>query len=243
MAPRTVTPTIETVTEPPTPTPARPTGMLLPFDPILFLAVIGLCIGSLLTIAGATADDIPGQPHFYVTRQAVFFGIGTVLALALSRVDYSRLREIKYGVYGLLIASIVAVQLLGSVARGSRRSIELSFFSFQASELGKVLLVVALSAFIVDRSRRLQARDTTARIMLLTLVPAGMVIVQPDLGCGMMYVVIGLATVFVAGPGWRHVAPLTALGAIAIALALVVAPKAGVTVLRGYQKERRVAVV
>ena len=239
--PRTLTPTIDNVTEPQATPAARPSGMLLPFDPILFLAVIGLCIGSLLTIADPTADDIVGQPHYYVTRQAIFFGVGMLLALILSRVDYSRLRELKYFVYGLLIASIVAVQLLGSVARGSRRAIDTPFFSFQASELGKVLLVVALSAFIVDRSRRLQARDTTARIMLLTLIPAAMVIVQPDLGSGMVYIVIGLATLFVAGTGWRHFASLFALGAIALALTLVVAPKMGVTVLQDYQKERLTA--
>ena len=52
----------------------------------------------------------------------------------------------------------------GAVARGSRRAIELPFFSFQASELGKVLLIVALSAFVVDRARRLDERETTARI-------------------------------------------------------------------------------
>ena len=118
----TVPPTIQDVTDVPPAAPARPSGMLLPFDGILFLAVIGLCIGSLTTIAGATADDIPGQPHYYVTRQAIFFGVGLVLALILSRVDYSRLRELKYFVYASLIASIVAVQLLGSVTRGSRRS-------------------------------------------------------------------------------------------------------------------------
>ena len=237
----TVPPTIQDVTDVPPAAPARPSGMLLPFDGILFLAVIGLCIGSLTTIAGATADDIPGQPHYYVMRQAIFFGVGMVLALILSRVDYSRLRELKYFVYALLIASIVAVQLLGSVTRGSRRSIELPFFSFQASELGKVLLVVALSAFIVDRSRRPGARDTTARVMLLTLIPAAMVILQPDLGSGMVYVVIGLATLFVAGTSWRHFAALFALGAIALTLTLVVAPKMGVTVLQNYQKERLTA--
>src|ERR671932_622496 len=237
----TVPPTIQDVTDVPPAAPARPSGMLLPFDGILFLAVIGLCIGSLTTIAGATADDIPGQPHYYVLRQAIFFGVGMVLALILSRVDYSRLRELKYFVYALLIASIVAVQLLGSVTRGSRRSIELPFFSFQASELGKVLLVVALSAFIVDRSRRPGARDTTARVMLLTLIPAAMVILQPDLGSGMVYVVIGLATLVVAGTSWRHFAALLALGAIALTLTLVVAPKMGVTVLQDYQKERLTA--
>ena len=239
--PRTTVPPIQEVSDAQPTAPPRPSGMLLPFDPILFLAVIGLCIGSLVTIADATADDIAGQPHYYVTRQAIFFGVGMLLALILSRVDYSRLRELKYFVYGLLIASIVAVQLLGSVARGSRRAIDTPFFSFQASELGKVLLVVALSAFIVDRSRRLQARDTTARIMLLTLIPAAMVIVQPDLGSGMVYIVIGLATLFVAGTGWRHFASLFALGAIALALTLVVAPKMGVTVLHTYQKERLTA--
>jgi rod shape determining protein RodA len=242
MPPRTtVPPTIQDVTDVPPAAPARPSGMLLPFDAILFLAVLGLCLGSLLTIAGATADDIPGQPHYYVTRQAIFFGVGMLIALVLSRIDYSRLRELKYFVYATLIASIVAVQLLGSVTRGSRRSIELPFFSFQASELGKVLLVVALSAFVVDRTRRPGARDTTPRVMLLTLVPAAMVIVQPDLGSGMVYVVIGLATLFVAGTSWRHFAALFVLGAVALTLTLVVAPKFGVTVLQPYQKERLTA--
>jgi rod shape determining protein RodA len=216
-------------------------GFSLPFDPILLLAVIGLCIGSLVTISGATADDIPGNPNYYVERQAIFFGIGTVLAGVLARIDYSRLRELKYGVFGLLIAGILAVQFLGSVARGSRRSIDLPFFSFQASELGKVLLVVALSAIVVDRSRQGRARDLTARVMVLTLVPAALVIAQPDLGSGLVYVVIGLAVLFVAGVSWRQFAALSALGAVAIVLVLVAAPAAGVTVLHGYQKDRLTA--
>ncbi len=213
----------------------------LPFDPVLVLAVIGICIGSLVTIAGATTDDIAGDPNYYVKRQAVYFVVGALAAAVLTRIDYSRLREAKYVIYGLLIASILAVQALGSVARGSRRAIDLGFFTFQASELGKVLLVVALAGFVTDRARRVQGRDTTARVMLLTLVPAGLVIIQPDLGSGLVYIVIGLATLFVAGAGWRHFAALFALGAVAITLTLVAAPAVGVTVLHGYQKDRLTA--
>jgi rod shape determining protein RodA len=219
----------------------RSAGPLLPFDPVLALAVLGLCLGSLVTIAGATADDIPGDPDYYLKRQATFFIVGAVIAVALARMDYSRLREVKLGVYGFLIAAIVAVQFLGTVSRGSRRSIELPFFSFQASELGKILLVVALSAFIVDRSRRLQDRDTTVRVMLLTLVPAALVVAQPDLGSGLVYIVIGLALLFVAGTGWRHFAALAALAAVALSLTLLVAPKLGVTVLHDYQRDRLTA--
>jgi rod shape determining protein RodA len=238
---RTISTPIQDAADAPAAGPGRPASMLLPFDPILLLAVLGLCAASLASIAGATTDDVAGQPYYYLQRQAGFFVVGLLLTLVLSRLDYSRLREIKYGVYGALLAMIIAVQLLGEVSRGSRRSIELPFFSFQASELGKVLLVVALSAFVVDRSRRLQGRDTTARIMLMTLIPAAMVIVQPDLGSGLVYIVIGIATLFVAGTSWRHFAGLFTLAAVAVAVTLVVAPKVGVTVLHDYQKERLTA--
>ena len=218
--------------------PARPPGMALPFDVVLLLGVLGLAACSLVTIGDSTRDDVPGDPHYFLKRQAIFFGAGLLLALVVSRIDYSRLRELKYGVYGFLMASIFAVMALGSVARGSQRSIAIGPFQLQASELGKVLLVVALSAFVVDRSRRLHERDTTARVMLLALVPAALVMLQPDLGSSLVYVAIVLAVLFFAGTSWRHFLALLALGAVAISLVLVVAPAAGVTVLHSYQKER-----
>ena len=99
-------------------------------------------------------------------------------------------------------------------------------------------LVLSLSAFIVDRMRRMGGRDTTARIMLLGLLPTMMVMAQPDLGTSLVYVVGTLALLFVAGAPWRHFAALGVLGAVAIALTLVVLPRAGVEVLQDYQKDR-----
>jgi rod shape determining protein RodA len=242
VAPPPVKNPIQDPAEPDTPPrPPRPPGMLLPFDPMLLIAVAGLSIASLVTLSGATADDIPGDPGYYVERQAVYFVCGVLLCALLWRVDYSRLRELKYALFALLLGSIVAVQMAGSVARGSRRAIDLGFFSFQASELGKVLLVVALAAFVTDRSRHLQDRSTTVRVMILTLVPAAMVMVQPDLGSGLVYVVIGVAVLFVAGTGWRHFAALFVLAAVGLALIVVVAPKVGVTVLKPYQEARLTA--
>jgi rod shape determining protein RodA len=241
MTPPSINTPIHDVDDVPAASAARPMALTLPFDPILLLAVLGLGAASLVTIGGATADDIAGDPHYYVNRQAIYFVVGALLAVVLARVDYSRLRGAKYVVYGLLIASILAVSALGSVARGSRRAIDLGFFSFQASEVGKVLLVVALAAFVVDRPRALHNRDTTVRVMLLTLIPAALVILQPDLGSGLVYIVVGLAVLFVAGASWRHFAALFALFAVAITFTLVVAPKVGVTVLHGYQKDRLTA--
>jgi rod shape determining protein RodA len=231
----TTTPIVDP-TQPEAGAAPRRTG--LPFDGVLLLAVLGLYAASLITLHNA---GVGVSPNYYVTRQGVYFGVGLLLAAVMTRFDYSRLRELKYGLYGLLLLSIVLVSALGSVARGSRRAIALPFFSFQASELGKILLILALSAFVVDRVRRLQDRDTTARVMLAALIPAALVMAQPDLGSALVYVVATLAILFVAGASWRHFAGLFALGAVAIALVLVVAPAAGVHVLHKYQTDRLTA--
>jgi rod shape determining protein RodA len=81
-------------------------------------------------------------------------------------------------------------------------------------------------------------RQRTARLMLLGLVPAGLVIVQPDLGTGLVFVVVTFAVLFVAGVRWTHFAALGGLAAASVAVVLLVMPAAGVTVLKDYQSER-----
>ncbi len=219
----------------------RSAGLQLSFDPVLVLATLGLALCSVLAIAAATANDIPGSPDYFLIRQLIYFAVGGLLATLLWRSDYSRLRELKYFLYGLLIASIVAVMVFGSVVRGSRRSLDLPFFSFQAAELGKVLLIVSLSAFAIDMTRRVADRRTTVRLMLIGLVPAALVMLQPDLGSALVFVAITLAVLFIAGVPWQH---FTALGAAAIAavvLSLAVLPNVGINVLHSYQKDRLTA--
>ena len=179
-----------------------PRSSFLRIDPLLFLAAVGLIACSVFVVANATQDDIPGNPNYYIYRQAAYAAVGIVLMLLISRFDYSRLREWKLGIYGLLIASIVLVYGLGVSARGSKRAIPLPFFSFQPSELGKVLLVVSLAAFMVDRIRRLNDRETTSRLVLLAVIPAMLVIGQPDLGSGLVYLAVLCAILFVAGTPW-----------------------------------------
>jgi rod shape determining protein RodA len=216
----------------------RVQGMALPFDIVLVLAVAGLAACSLLAIRSSTADDIAGDPGYYFKRQIIFFAFGGVLSLALIRLDYSLLRRARWWIYGFLIASILAVKVLGATAKGAQRSIPIGPFQFQASELGKVLIVVVLAGFAADRARRLNERDTTARLMLLALIPAAFVMVQPDLGSSLVYGAISLAILYFAGTPVRHFLALFALGAVAISLVLVAAPAAGVQVLHGYQKDR-----
>jgi rod shape determining protein RodA len=224
--------------------PAAPTGartFTLPLDPLLTFAALGLAIASVVTLGPATQNVIEGQPDYYVHRQAAYLIVGGLLMLALSRLDYSRLRQLKVGIYALLMFTILAVLGVGHSAQGAQRAIALPGFSFQASELGKVLLILALSAFVVDRSRRLRERDTTIRVVLAALVPAMFVIAQPDLGSGLVYMVIAFTLLFVAGTPWRHLAALVVLVVVSLSFVLVAAPAAGVHVLKPYETERLTA--
>ena len=229
--------------KPPEQAPAvsSPRAVTLPLDPLLTLAVIGLAIASVMTLGAATRNVVPGDPGYYVNRQVVYLVLGGLLMLVLARVDYVRLRPLKTAIYALLMASILAVLAVGHAAKGSQRAISLPFFSFQASELGKVLLIVALSALVVDRARRLRERDTTARVMLAALVPAMFVIAQPDLGSGMVYMVIAFVLLLVAGTPGRQLVGLLALVAVSLTIVLVAAPAAGVHVLKTYETERLTA--
>jgi rod shape determining protein RodA len=226
---------IQPASEPPPPLVPREWHLRL--DPLLLLATLGLVGCSLIALNSATATDIVGKPDYYVMRQAIYSGIGLVLMYALSRLDYSRLRELRYPIYGVLIGLLVFVLGIAQATRGTKAWIELPGFQFQPSELGKVLLIAALGGFVVDRMRRM-GRDTTARIMLLGLFPTMLVILEPDLGSALVYVAATLAILFVAGAPWRHFAALFTLFAVAITLVLVVAPKVGVEVLEPYQVDR-----
>jgi rod shape determining protein RodA len=218
-----------------------PQRSTLAFDPLLGLAAIGLMACSLVMLGYATGDTATGDPNYFLYRQAAYGVVGVALMVAVARFDYTRLRELKYGLYTSMIALILLVLAVGTAARGSRRALSLPFFSFQPAELGKLLLIVALAGFVVDRVRRLHDRDTTARVMLAALGPAALVMLQPDLGTGLVYVVISIAILFLAGTSWRHFAGLAGLAAVAIAFSLVVAPAVGVNVLKPYQKDRLTA--
>ncbi len=216
---------------------ARPRTTVL-FDPLLMVAALGLVACSLVTLHGATRTSIPGKPLYYVERQGIYVVVGILVAFLISRFDYSRLREYKFGLYALLIGSNLLVLGMASATRGSRRWITLPFFQVQPSEFGKVLLITALAGFVVDRSRRIHEWNTTARIMLLALGPAALVIVQPDLGTGMVFVAVAFALLFVAGTSWKQLTALVAMFAASIALVLAAAPAVGVHVLKPYQVQR-----
>jgi rod shape determining protein RodA len=200
-------------------------------DPFLALAAVGLVLCSVVTLHGAFGSSL-------ADRQAAYAGIGMIIAVLVARMDYSRLREYRYGLYAVLIVTNIAVFAFAPPSLGAQRRIPFPFIEVQPSELAKILLIVSLAAFAVDRSRRLHERQTTVRIMLLALGPALLVIAQPDLGTGMVLVAIAVSLLFFSGTSWKQLTALAALFIACIAIVLVGAPALGVHLLKPYQVQR-----
>jgi rod shape determining protein RodA len=204
----------------------------------LMLSAVGLIAFSLLTLGQATQHDVPGSPNYFLERQTIYAVLGIVGMLLLIRIDYSRFRELRVGIYTFLCVSIALVFVFGFAARGSRRAFELPFFSFQPSELGKLLLVLALAGFVIDGARRGSQVQRTVRYLCLGLAPAALVFLQPDLGTSLVFGAATLAVMYFGGVPWTHFAVIGGVLTALVALVLVVAPATGFPLLKGYQEER-----
>ncbi|MEI6447572.1 MAG: rod shape-determining protein RodA [Actinomycetes bacterium] len=204
----------------------------------IILAVVGLITISLVTIASATRDDVAGNPGYYLTRQGIYFLLGTVVAVLIARFDYGRLEGMRRAFWALLIAANIFVLLFAADTRGSSRWISLPFFQLQPSELGKVLLVLALAGFAVEYARSIATLAVTARLCAIALIPACIVMLQPDLGTSLVYVAILGAVLLTAGTPTRHLVALIALGVATAVMVLAVLPSAGINVLHDYQLQR-----
>jgi rod shape determining protein RodA len=213
-------------------------GFLRRLDWVMFGAMIGLVAFGLWAIDGITRLDVTGDPDYYVVRQSIFALVGTAGLIGTLFVDPDYYRRYRKVIYGVVIAMLLVVMALGTDARGSTRWIDLSFFRFQPSEFGKLLLALFLAGVLAGRGRRVGEWRTTAAVVGLAAVPTLLVFMQPDIGTALVYGAILTAALFFAGTRWRDLGVLAAVAALLVTTVLWLAPSLGAPILEPYQRDR-----
>jgi rod shape determining protein RodA len=206
-------------------------------DWVLIGSVAALVAYGLWSIADITRHDVTGDPHYYLSRQAIYASIGVVCVVAAALIDPEVYRTRWRLIFGGTCFLIAIVLLTGPI-RGSKRWLDLGFFRFQPSEFGKVLFVLALAGFLAERSRRLADPRTTLTAVGLALVPIFLVFLQPDFGSALVYCAALGALLVVAGTPWTHLGALAAAAVALAVLVLAIMPAVGAPVLKHYQQKR-----
>jgi len=179
------------------------------FDKVLFLSVLAILAIGLAVLYSASKEY--GQQNI-VLRQAFWILFGIALMFAVTRVDYQRFVSISYLLYGVNIALLILVLFFGKAAGGAHRWISLGAFNIQPSEIAKITLVLALSAYMSRRKERAAKISFPFGALLIALPAFALILVEPDLGTALLLLPITFVMLFAAGARIKHLAGLILLG-------------------------------
>jgi rod shape determining protein RodA len=213
-------------------------ALIARLDWVMLGTVLAIVAYGIWGIAGITRHDVAGSPDYYVYRQLVFVAVGLVGMVVVILIDPEIYRRFDKQIYAGTLGLFALVFLGGTVARGSKRWIDLGFFRFQPSEFGKLLVVLALAGFLADRFRRMNEWRASLTAIALALPPMLLVFIQPDIGSALVYAAALVGVLLIAGVRWLH---LAIFGVVGVVLALSVLwwlPAMGAPVLKNYQAER-----
>jgi rod shape determining protein RodA len=203
------------------------------FDWLLVGSALAITALGLVMIYSTTHQRIPGDPYYFVKRQALFAALGFVAMVVVLCIDYRRLRDYAVVFYGGTVFLLLAVLApVGSNIKGHQAWFQLpGGFTVQPSELAKFGIIVALAGYCNQYRGELDAWRLTL-IVALASVPIGLVLLQPDLGTVMVLGVIIVALLAVAGVSGKQ---LIVLGLLAVTGVYAVV---GLGLMKQYQIDR-----
>lgn len=194
--------------------------------PLVFLLCLISAIGVVMLYSAGGGSWEP-----WAMRQVMRLGAALALMLVVALIDIRFWLRYAYAIYFATAALLVGVEVAGATGMGAQRWIDLGVVRLQPSELMKIALILGLARYFhcisiedVGRPSRLLAP------VLMTLVPAFLVLRQPDLGTAVMLVIAGATVFFVVGVRlWKF----AAVGVLGLAAMPVVW-----SFLRPYQRQR-----
>jgi rod shape determining protein RodA len=189
-------------------------------DPSLLLITFLLSAYGAVMVYSATFHDLTAagsDPAFFLKRQIAFAIGGLAFLVFVNLFDYRHLKGLAPVIYAVALMGLAAVLTpLGLMQMGASRWINVGPVQLQPSEITKVAIIVILASYLSRRNGDpLRARDVAACVVMVML-PAGLIYLEPDLGTMMVLVVLAGALLLVARAKIRHFVVLGLLGLIGL---------------------------
>jgi rod shape determining protein RodA len=188
----------------------RPSAaMRFHIDVPLLLLLLALTVYGLLVLYSAS-----GQSMDAVIRQGRYLALAYLIMIAGAQISLQRYASWAPLVYLAGVLMLVAVMLVGVGAKGAQRWLEIGGFRFQPAEIMKLAVPLVIAWFLAGRVLPPGFFAVMGALLLLGL-PAGLIVVQPDLGTALLIAASGLFVLFMAGIGWRYIFGAAVLAAAA----------------------------
>ena len=186
---------------------------LLLFLPIALTIFASIVIWSTQINLGTTV---------YGLNQLILGVIGLVIALLIARYRYEGLIQWQWVIYAATNLSLLAVMLVGAEGLGAQRWILIGGFNVQPSEFAKLGLIITLAALLRDREA--STLLGVIKSLAITVVPWGLVFLQPDLGTSLVFGAITFGMLYWgnANPGWLVLLLSPLVSAIVFHLSILV---------------------
>jgi len=195
-------------------------------DWILTISMILLiCIGLLMIYSSSVGEN---DKTNYLFRQFIFAVLGFAIYYLISVVNFRLFFNISNWLYGILIILLLFTFIIGLESRGSVRWIDIKFFTIQASELAKPILILFFTKFFLNNPP-LKIKNLLISAFCIG-IPIVFVFFQPDLGSAMVLAVIWISLVYLSGIKIKDLVILFGLSVLILPF--------GFNLLKDYQKER-----
>lgn len=167
-------------------------------DWLLFALVVTLTIFGGVMIHSAELNQGLDDWFWHV----VTGGIGCFIALILARIRYENLIQWHWITYAITNASLIAVMIAGTSAKGAQRWIPVAGFYIQPSEFAKIGVIITLAALLHKHTA--DKLPNFIRALAVTAIPWLLVFLQPDLATSLVFGAVVLAMLYWANanPGW-----------------------------------------
>ena len=200
------------------------------FDFYLFIAIIILILFGAVMIYSASsiwANYKFEDSFYYVKRQMIFIVLGIFLMITISKIDYNIYYEKSNKILGICIILLILVLIpgIGSVRNGSRSWFGIGSLGIQPSEAAKLGMIIFTSKYLTNSSKFLKSyKYGVFPILGVLFLLFGLIMLQPDLGTGMILVVSIISLLFIAGVNMKFFIGGGILGVIGVIILIVIAP-------------------
>jgi rod shape determining protein RodA len=197
-------------------------------DWTMVLITVAICAIGVIQIFSAT-QDTASQGAWW--KQALYVIGGLVLMWFALNIDYHSMLHWVPMLYLTSVGILLVTSLFGQVTGGSRRWIPLpGGIHFQISEFVKLVIILLVARYLTDLHKDdLEIREAL-KLAGLVLIPAVLVLRQPDLGTALTYLAVLFVGEFLAGLQWKYIA--------AVVLILGLGVSVGSVFMNAYQRQR-----